>query len=91
MALKVSDIDSKRKLIRVQHGKGAKDRYVPLSRRLLEELRAYWRLERPADWLFPGCRDRRDPIDPTDVNFGQNLIHETKSGTLRIGDPVEVL
>jgi uncharacterized protein YcbX len=34
---------------------------------------------------------RRDPIDPTDVNFGQNLIHETKSGTLRIGDPVEVL
>jgi uncharacterized protein YcbX len=34
---------------------------------------------------------RRDPSDPTDVNFGQNLIHETKSGTLRIGDPVEIL
>lgn len=34
---------------------------------------------------------RRDPADPTDVNFGQNLIHETKSGTLRIGDPLELL
>ena len=31
---------------------------------------------------------RRDPVDPTDVNFGQNYIHETKSGTLRLGDPV---
>jgi uncharacterized protein YcbX len=34
---------------------------------------------------------RRDPEDPTDVNFGQNLIHETKSGTLRLGDPVILL
>jgi uncharacterized protein len=34
---------------------------------------------------------RRDPTDPTDVNFGQNLIHETKSGSLRVGDPLEVL
>lgn len=34
---------------------------------------------------------RRDAADPTDVNFGQNLIHETKSGTLRIGDPLELL
>ncbi len=34
---------------------------------------------------------RRDATDPTDVNFGQNLIHETKTGTLRIGDPVQLL
>jgi uncharacterized protein len=34
---------------------------------------------------------RRDATDPTNVNFGQNLIHETKSGTLRVGDPVEIL
>jgi uncharacterized protein YcbX len=34
---------------------------------------------------------RRDASDPTDVNFGQNLVHETKSGTLRVGDRVEVL
>jgi site-specific recombinase XerD len=60
--LKVADLDSSRMMIRVQQGKGAKDRYVPLSRRLLEELRAYWRLGRPADWLFPGYRDRRQPI-----------------------------
>src|SRR5262249_30250560 len=40
--------------IHVRQGKGAKDRLVPLSRRLLEELRAYWRLYRPAPWLFPG-------------------------------------
>lgn len=34
---------------------------------------------------------RRDPTDPTDVNFGQNLIHETKTGALRVGDPLELL
>ena len=65
--LRVADLDSSRMMICVRQGKGAKDRYVPLSRRLLEELRAYWRLERPADWLFPGCRDRRDPIHPGSV------------------------
>jgi integrase/recombinase XerD len=65
--LKVTDLDSSRMMIRVQQGKGAKDRYVPLSRRLLDELRAYWRLERPAHWLFPGCRDRRQPIHPSSV------------------------
>jgi site-specific recombinase XerD len=65
--LKVADLDSSRMMIRVQQGKGAKDRYVPLSRRLLEELRAYWRLERPADWLFPGYRDRRQSIHPGSV------------------------
>lgn len=60
--LKVTDLDSSRMMIRVEQGKGAKDRYVPLSRRLLEELRAYWRLERPGHWLFPGWRDPREPI-----------------------------
>jgi len=34
---------------------------------------------------------RRNPDKPGDVNFGQNLIHETKSGMLRVGDPVEIL
>ena len=52
--LKVSDIDSQRGVIRVRQGKGQKDRYVPLSPRLLEELRSYWLKERPQDWLFPG-------------------------------------
>ncbi len=59
-ALKVGDIDSSRMLIRVEHGKGAKDRYVMLSPNLLTVLRAYWRLARPGRWLFPG----REPHQP---------------------------
>jgi site-specific recombinase XerD len=61
--LKVSDIDSGRNVIRVEHGKGGKDRYVMLSAQLLGILRAYWRLARPRIWLFPG-RDAERPIHP---------------------------
>ena len=52
--LKVTDIDSARMTIRVEQGKGAKDRYTLLSPRLLAELRRYWAAYRPAPWLFPG-------------------------------------
>ena len=52
--LRVTDIDSARMVIHVRQGKGAKDRLVPLSLRLLQELRAYWLLVRPRTWLFPG-------------------------------------
>jgi site-specific recombinase XerD len=52
--LKVSDIDSQRMMIRVQQGKGEKDRYTLLAQRTLEVLRDYWREYRPSDWLFPG-------------------------------------
>jgi site-specific recombinase XerD len=52
--LKVTDIDSQRMVIRVEQGKGQKDRYVMLSPRLLEELRTYWKVARPKLWLFPG-------------------------------------
>jgi site-specific recombinase XerD len=55
--LKTSDIDRKRGLIRLQSGKGQRDRYVPLSKRLLATLEAYWRAERPPQphlYLFPG-------------------------------------
>ena len=56
--LRVCDIDSGRMVIRVKQGKGNKDRYVPLSPRLLDELRTYWRIGRPSHWLFPGqCAD----------------------------------
>ena len=52
--LRVCDIDSVRMCLRIDQGKGNKDRYVPLSPRLLEQLRGYWRRERPRRWLFPG-------------------------------------
>ena len=52
--LKPMDIHSSRMLIHVRRGKGDKDRYTLLSPKLLDELRRYWRLERPSDWLFPG-------------------------------------
>jgi site-specific recombinase XerD len=64
--LQIRDIDSKRMLIRVQQGKGKKDRYAMLSPRLLEVLRCWWRSQHPAgqphhaspeDWLFPGWRE----------------------------------
>ncbi len=50
----MADIDSQRGVLVVRQGKGRKDRQVPLSPLLLEELRAYWRRYRPKDWLFPG-------------------------------------
>jgi integrase/recombinase XerD len=62
--LKISDIDSDRMLIRVEHGKGGKDRFVMLSPRLLSILRTYWRLTRPKHFLFPG-RDQDRPLEPT--------------------------
>lgn len=62
VGLKVTDIDSGRMVIRVEHGKGGKDRYVMLSAQLLRILRTYWRLARPKHWLFPG-RDESKPID----------------------------
>lgn len=52
--LTVSDIDSARMVIRVDQGKGQKDRYVMLSPKLLEILRQWWRMEKPKPWLFPG-------------------------------------
>ena len=54
VALRVEDIDSRRMVIRVRQGKGNKDRYVMLSPKLLDELRAYWKVAKPTTWLFPG-------------------------------------
>lgn len=52
--LKVGHVDSKREVIRIEGGKGGKDRYTLLTPNLLEVLREYWRQDRPTDWLFPG-------------------------------------
>ena len=62
VGLKVADIDGGRMVIRVEAGKGGKDRYVMLSAQLRGILRAYWRLARPQYWLFPG-RQETKPID----------------------------
>lgn len=51
--VRVRDIDGERHLLRVNQGKGGKDRLVTLSPTLLDQLRRYWQVERPADWLFP--------------------------------------
>jgi len=60
ISLKVTDIDSARMVIRVEQGKGRKDRYVMLSPHLLDLLRTWWRAARPQDWLFPG----QNPVNP---------------------------
>jgi site-specific recombinase XerD len=67
VALKNRDIESKRMVIRIERGKGGKERYAMLSTQLLRILRAYWRLARPQHWLFPG----RDPVHPID----QTVLH----------------
>jgi site-specific recombinase XerD len=54
VALTAPAIDSQRMVLRVEQGKGQKDRYVMLSPKLLEILRDWWRVERPEHWLFPG-------------------------------------
>jgi len=59
--LKVTDIHSDRMMIRVDQGKGKKDRYTLLSKRLLGEPRSYWQIKRPAVWLFPGIK-RQKPL-----------------------------
>jgi site-specific recombinase XerD len=74
--LKVSNIDSTRMTIHVEQGKGAQDRYTPLSPRLLTELRRYWCLYHPKQWLFPGTRKPDLPILPHTV---QRLFHRAKA------------
>jgi site-specific recombinase XerD len=73
--LKVGDVDSERMTIRVECGKGAKDRYTRLSPRLLTELRRYWMAERPRAWLFPS---RRDPEQPLPRHTAHRIYHAAK-------------
>jgi site-specific recombinase XerD len=60
LSLKVSDIDSARMVLRVEQGKGRKDRHAMLSPMLLDILREWWRIGRPKAWLFPG----QNPVNP---------------------------
>ena len=78
IALKVGDIDSGRMLLRVEQGKGRKDRYALLPPLLLERLREWWRVARakgqvlPGGWLFPGL----DPMDPMSTRQLNRVVHE---------------
>ena len=63
--LRPADIDSRRMLIHVRLGKGAKDRMVKLSPQLLAVLREYWRVSRPKNWLFPRASDPARPMEDT--------------------------
>lgn len=77
VALKVSDVDSQRMTLRVEQGKGSKDRYAMLSPVLLERLRAWWKFAHaqgkmlPGGWLFPGL----DPVDPLSTRQLTRAVH----------------
>ena len=77
VALKVGDIDSKRMLLRVERGKGGKDRHAMLSPQLLALLRVWWREGRrrsrllPGGWLFPG----RNPVEPLSARQFCRAVH----------------
>jgi site-specific recombinase XerD len=72
--LRPADIDSASMTIRVEQGKGAKDRYTLLSPRLLQELRCYWAVYQPDGWLF-AARDGQHPIADTTV---QRIFYAAK-------------
>jgi integrase/recombinase XerD len=71
VALKVADVDSKRMLLRIEQGKGRKDRLAMLSPRLLDLLRDWYCIARPAVWLFPG----RDPMLPMTTRQLTRAVH----------------
>jgi len=72
--LRVADLDSDRMTIRVEQGKGGQDRYTLLSPRLLEALRAYWRVTQPQPWLFPSQRGQR----PVSISCAQRVWGQAK-------------
>jgi integrase len=84
VALKVRDIDSERRLLRIEQAKGAKDRLVTVSPGLLHALRRYWSKYRPRHWLFP--RVFR-PDQPLSVTTPQKAFTQAKSrsGVKKVG------
>ena len=81
--LKVTDIDSHRMMIRVEQGKGNKDRYTLLSQRLLNELRAYWKAYQPKTWLFPGKTPDK-PLNETAIQRVM-IVAKIKAGIRKTG------
>jgi integrase/recombinase XerD len=83
LALRGSDIDADRMTMRIEQGKGAKDRYVPLAARLLQELRAYWKTTAPRGWLFANRQGTR----PIDITVAQKiyLLAKLRAGIQKQG------
>ena len=79
--LKVSDIDSQRMVIHVHQGKGSRDRDVPMTPKLLEALREYWRWKRPKVYLFPSTQGHRGVEQPTSGQY--HLVHLQRSREAR--------
>ena len=73
--LKVGDVDSRRMVIHVRQGKGSKDRDVPLSQKLLETLREYWRWVKPKTYLFPGQPGKRGSDVPLTAKAVWHACH----------------
>src|SRR5437899_7242576 len=86
ISLKVPDIDSKRMLIRVEQGKGRKDRYVMLSPLLLALLPAWWKAAHPRGWLFPG-RDPAQPMTTRQLNRACPAAAQVAAGNQRRPPP----
>jgi len=70
--LRITDIDSKQMLLHVRHAKGGQERVTVLSAKLLEVLRAYWRLEKPRLWLFPGST----PAEPLATGSARSALRQ---------------
>jgi site-specific recombinase XerD len=80
--IKVADIDSQRMVIHIRQGKGARDRDVPLTPKLLEELRSYWRWKKPRIYLFPSTSGRRGVEQPIS---DKTVWHACRAATKRAG------
>src|SRR6266853_1701740 len=85
VSLKISDIDSARMVIRVEQGKGRKDRYVMLAPHLLDLLRVWWKAARPQGWLFPG----QNPVNPLTTRQLNRACHAAAM-MAEIGKPVSL-
>ena len=80
--LKVSDIDSQRMVLHIRQGKGARDRDVPLSGKLLQALREYWRWKKPRNFLFPSSAAHRGQEQPIS---DKTVWHVCKGAAVRAG------